>query len=130
MAEALGNEAGGISGLRDLIRRDGRALEADLRSEYGVRLRDLYTGDLTWRELISYVDGLPPGSRVRTALNDGRTEPTPEAALLADDSVRSIIHIKTLHLGPEELLVAAKIAVAPTDSAADVARIIDAGPQT
>ena len=43
-----------------------------------------------------------------------------EAALLADESVRSIIHMKTLHLGPEELLVAAKIAVAPTDSAADV----------
>jgi cation diffusion facilitator family transporter len=49
-----------------------------------------------------------------------------EAALLADDSVRRIIHIKTLHLGPDELLVAAKIAVAPTDSAADVARTIDA----
>ena len=31
----------------------------------------------------------------------------------ADDSVRRIIHMKTLHLGPEELLVAAKIAVAP-----------------
>lgn len=47
-------------------------------------MRDLFTGDLTWRELASYVDGLPPGSRVRTALNDGRTEPTPEAVLLAD----------------------------------------------
>ena len=38
-----------------------------------------------------------------------------EAALLADDSVRRIIHMKTLHLGPDELLVAAKIAVAATD---------------
>jgi divalent metal cation (Fe/Co/Zn/Cd) transporter len=34
--------------------------------------------------------------------------------------------MKTLHLGPEELLVAAKIAVAPTYSAADVAAAIDA----
>jgi hypothetical protein len=34
--------------------------------------------------------------------------------------------MKTLHLGPEELLVAAKIAVAPTDSAAEVAAAIDA----
>lgn len=67
-----------------MIRRHGRALEADLRSEYGVRLRDLYTGQLTWRELLSYVDGLPPGSRVRTALNGGRPEPTAEAVLLAD----------------------------------------------
>ena len=49
-----------------------------------------------------------------------------EAALLADDSVRRIIHMKTLHLGPDELLVAAKIAVAPTDTATEVARTIDA----
>ncbi len=49
-----------------------------------------------------------------------------EAALLADDSVLSIIHMKTLHLGPEELLVAAKIGVAATASAVDVARTIDA----
>ena len=34
--------------------------------------------------------------------------------------------MKTLHLGPDELLVAAKIAVRHDDSAADVARAIDA----
>ena len=49
-----------------------------------------------------------------------------EAALVADGSVLRVIHMKTMHLGPDELLVAAKIAVAPTDSAADVARAIDA----
>ena len=49
-----------------------------------------------------------------------------ESALVADDSVLRIIHMKTLHLGPDELLVAAKIAVAPTDSAAEVAAAIDA----
>ncbi len=49
-----------------------------------------------------------------------------EAALLADDSVRRIIHMKTLHLGPDELLVAAKIAVTPQASAAELARTIDA----
>jgi cation diffusion facilitator family transporter len=48
------------------------------------------------------------------------------AALVDDPSVVRIIHMKTMHLGPEELLVAAKIAVADTDSAADVARAIDA----
>ncbi|MFE3326900.1 hypothetical protein [Streptomyces sp. NPDC059176] len=84
MAEALGYQAGGIRSLRDLIRRHGRALEADLRSEYGVRLRWLFTGDMTWRELLSYVDGLPPQSRTRTALNEGRVEPTQEARVLAD----------------------------------------------
>ena len=49
-----------------------------------------------------------------------------EAALVADGSVLRVIHLRTLHIGPEELLVAAKIAVAPTDSAAAVARAINA----
>ena len=48
-----------------------------------------------------------------------------EAALVADPSVQRVIHMKTMHLGPDELLVAAKVAVAPTDSAAEVARSID-----
>jgi len=48
------------------------------------------------------------------------------AALVADPSVQRVIHMKTMHLGPDELLVAAKIAVAATDSAAEVARAIDA----
>jgi divalent metal cation (Fe/Co/Zn/Cd) transporter len=33
--------------------------------------------------------------------------------------------MKTLHLGPEEIMVAAKIAVRPTESAAEVAALID-----
>ena len=49
-----------------------------------------------------------------------------EAALLADDSVVRVIHMRTLHLGPDELLVAAKIAVRHDDTAAEVARAIDA----
>jgi len=47
------------------------------------------------------------------------------AALEGADGLDRIIHMKTLHLGPEELLVAAKIAVAATDSASDVAAAID-----
>ncbi len=47
-----------------------------------------------------------------------------EAALVGDGVVR-VIHLKTMHLGPEELLVAAKIAVDAGDSARDVARAID-----
>jgi cation diffusion facilitator family transporter len=49
-----------------------------------------------------------------------------EAALLADGSVTKVIHMRTLHLGPDELLVAAKIAVNHDDTAAEVARAIDA----
>ena len=48
-----------------------------------------------------------------------------EQAILAGAGVERIIHMKTLHLGPEELLVAAKIAVPPTESAADLARHIN-----
>ena len=43
--------------------------------------------------------------------------------------VEAVIHLKTLHLGPEELLVAAKIAVPAADTAAEVAAAIDAAEQ-
>jgi cation diffusion facilitator family transporter len=48
-----------------------------------------------------------------------------ERAVLDGPGVERIIHMKTLHLGPEELLVAAKIAVPRTESAEDVARHIN-----
>ncbi len=37
-----------------------------------------------------------------------------------------VIHMRTLHLGPEELLVAAKLAVQHDDTAAEVAAAINA----
>jgi cation diffusion facilitator family transporter len=49
-----------------------------------------------------------------------------EAALVDADAIPRVIHLKTLHLGPDELLVAAKIAVESDDSAATVAQAIDA----
>jgi cation diffusion facilitator family transporter len=49
-----------------------------------------------------------------------------ETAIRDGDEVADLIHMKTIHLGPEELLVAAKFAVRQSDSAADVARGIDA----
>src|SRR6266545_5431748 len=49
-----------------------------------------------------------------------------EAAITGAPGVERLIHIKTLHVGPEEVLVAAKFGVAPTDVAADVAAAIDA----
>jgi divalent metal cation (Fe/Co/Zn/Cd) transporter len=41
----------------------------------------------------------------------------------------SVIHMRTQHIGPEELLVAAKIAVRHDETAADVARAIDEAEQ-
>ncbi|MEV5726513.1 MULTISPECIES: cation diffusion facilitator family transporter [Streptomyces] len=49
-----------------------------------------------------------------------------EAAIVAGDTVTRIIHMRTLHLGPEELLVAAKIAVQHDDTATEIAGAIDA----
>ncbi|WP_425247979.1 cation diffusion facilitator family transporter [Streptomyces sp. NEAU-NA10] len=49
-----------------------------------------------------------------------------EAAIVDGDTVTRVIHMRTLHLGPEELLVAAKIAVQHDDTASEVARAIDA----
>lgn len=49
-----------------------------------------------------------------------------ETALTSTEGVERVIHMKTLHLGPEEILLAAKIAVRPTSSAQEVAATIDA----
>jgi cation diffusion facilitator family transporter len=49
-----------------------------------------------------------------------------EAALVSVDGIERVIHMKTLHLGPEEVLVAAKVAVRETSSAQQVADTIDA----
>jgi cation diffusion facilitator family transporter len=46
-------------------------------------------------------------------------------ALRMSEGVEDIIHMKTLYLGPEELMVAAKIAVKATDKAKDIANAID-----
>jgi cation diffusion facilitator family transporter len=47
------------------------------------------------------------------------------AALESGPEVIRVIHLRTLHMGPESLLVAAKIAVPATATAADVAAGID-----
>ena len=49
-------------------------------------------------------------AKIRTAIEAGGTR---------------IIHLKTMHLGPEELLVAAKISIGRTDSGQDIAKAID-----
>ena len=47
------------------------------------------------------------------------------AALLSAPGVDRVIHLRTLHLGPEELLVAAKIGVSPDADGEDIAATID-----
>ena len=62
-------------------------------------------------------------------LGEGATEDQVEAiatAIGAIDAVDRLIHLRTMHLGPEELLVAAKVAVPEAVSAREVASAIDA----
>ena len=47
------------------------------------------------------------------------------AALVDGQAITRVIHLRTLHLGPEELLVAAKVAVAPGLALPAIARAID-----
>ena len=68
------------------------------------------------REMKSLLEGESATPESRKAIHD---------ALVNSDGVDSVIYMKTVHLGPETILLAAKIAVDPTDSALEVARIID-----
>jgi cation diffusion facilitator family transporter len=56
--------------------------------------------------------------------NRGDTEKI-RAAFNASKRVEALIHMKTLYLGPDELLVAAKVAFPKTTTVADVARAIN-----
>jgi cation diffusion facilitator family transporter len=47
------------------------------------------------------------------------------SALSGQPGVMSVIHLRTLHTGPDELLVAAKVQVDPDEPARGLARIID-----
>jgi len=47
------------------------------------------------------------------------------AALISAPLVDRVIHLRTLHVGPDALLVGAKIAITQTDSAQEIARGID-----
>jgi cation diffusion facilitator family transporter len=48
-----------------------------------------------------------------------------KAAIEAEPLVESVIHLRTLHTGPDEILVAAKIGVRATDTADQIADAID-----
>ena len=56
---------------------------------------------------------------------DPRAQDRIREALEKTDGIERVIHMKTLHLGPEELLVAAKVGVARSDVAADIANAIN-----
>jgi cation diffusion facilitator family transporter len=62
-------------------------------------------------------------------IGEGALEPVLErivAGLEAGEDIQRVIHLRTQYIGPEELLVAAKIAMVPRLSIEEVARAIDA----
>lgn len=57
-----------------LVDEHCEAIENDLSRYHGKRLRDLFTGDMSWRELETYLERLPPESAYRTEVRDAYTD--------------------------------------------------------
>ena len=95
------------------------------------------TGDATWDAigtlaigvllvLVAIILGRETSSLlVGEGANAGDTQKI-RGSLEATAGVESVIHMKTLYLGPDELMVAAKIAVKTSASAQDIANVINA----
>jgi cation diffusion facilitator family transporter len=79
------------------------ALLAVVAAILAVEMRSLLIGEAASQEEIA---------EIRTALVDGQ-------------HVTEVIHLRTMHLGPEEILVAAKVAMAPALQLPEIARAID-----
>lgn len=96
----------------------------------------LITGDGVWDAVGTAMIGLLLVSIAVVLAIETKSLLLGEAATAADlaaiegaltgDGIDRVIHMKTMHLGPDELLVAAKIGVAPGSSGSQVADIIDA----
>jgi cation diffusion facilitator family transporter len=100
---------------------------------FGVGLT-LITGDGIWDALGTAMIGLLLVAIAAVLAVETKSLLLGESAT-KDDVVRireaiesagtSVIHLKTLHLGPEELLVAAKIGIGKADTGQDIAKVID-----
>ena len=95
------------------------------------------TGDSVWDGLGSVLIGLLLGTiavilatEMKSLLIGEAASPADEAAIRTAieraDRVRGLIHLRTEHLGPDQLLVAAKIDFDPDLTFAELARTIDA----
>ncbi len=51
------------------------------------------------------------------------------AALEGEPLIARVIHLRTIHIGPDDVVVAAKVAVGASDTGAQIARAIDAAEQ-
>ena len=100
----------------------------------GVGLSAL-TGDAVWDGIATLAIGVLLGvvaiilivEMKSLLIGEGATETELRTIVteLVSGPVERVIHIRTLYLGPEELLVAAKLALTANLTVADVARAID-----
>ncbi len=118
-----------------ILLEDLAALVGLVLAFFGVGL-SVVTGDPIWDAIgtlaigallvvVAIVLGLETSSLL---IGEGATpEDTAaiRAALVGSAGVESLIHMKTLYLGPDELMVGAKIAVAGSSSGAEIAAVID-----
>jgi cation diffusion facilitator family transporter len=121
-----------------ILLEDTGALVGLVFGLFGVGLT-LATGDGRWDAVGSAAIGLLLvcialflAWEMRSMLIGESALPEHRAAIeqaLSGGAIDRVIHMRTMHLGPDELLVAAKVAVAPTDSAREVAAAIDEAEQ-
>lgn len=117
-----------------VLLEDAGALAGLVFALFGVSLT-LITGDGRWDAVGSAAIGLllvviavTLAIEIKSLLLGESATDEDIAAIrtaLVGDGVASVIHLRTTHLGPQELLVAAKIEVSAADSAAQIAAAID-----
>jgi hypothetical protein len=75
VAAALRCHAGGISGLRRLLEEHGEAVEWDIAHYWpGRSIKELYRGEMTWRELRVFLRYLPLDSATARAVRGSTPE--------------------------------------------------------
>ena len=100
MDGSLRGEPPGIFGLLDLLEEHGEAVEYDLIA-LGLRLRDLGTERLTWRDLLVVVRQAPEGSALVRATVPAPLFGVPERlALLIEHRLRVLIWQNSGGKGP------------------------------
>ena len=96
MARPLGSEPGGILGREALLEEHGEAVEFDLIAR-GLRLRQLGTDVLSWRDLLAIIRWLPTDSALLRSMNPDADRWKLSQYLLADmtESLRWLMWSKT-----------------------------------
>jgi divalent metal cation (Fe/Co/Zn/Cd) transporter len=119
-----------------ILLEDMAALAGLLFAFFGVGL-SLLTGDVIWDAIgtiaigvlligVAVILGIETKSLLVGEGGSRADVAKIRAAFEAHPLVEALIHMKTLYLGPEELLVAAKVAIPKATKAAEIAAAIDA----